>query len=70
MATNGQKAIPRPEMYTIRSILDFGKYKGNTVEDILHYDPGYILWAIDNIEWFRASLNVTKQAEINDSLNF
>jgi len=26
---------------------NFGKYKGDTIEDIIKIDPGYILWAHD-----------------------
>ena len=32
--------------------LDFGKYKGLTVEEIIKKDPEYLGWAEDTIDWF------------------
>lgn len=32
--------------------LTFGKYKGLTVGEVILYDPQYLLWAIDNLDWF------------------
>ena len=39
------------EYYT-HSTINFGKYKGKTVEEVLTLDPSYLLWAHKNIEWF------------------
>lgn len=30
--------------------LTFGKYKGQTWGQVLGADPGYVRWAIDNVE--------------------
>ena len=39
-------------MFYLYSSLTFGKYKGKTVEEVMTLDPGYLLWAYNNIEWF------------------
>ena len=31
-------------------VFTFGKYKGRIVDDC--YDPGYLLWCDENIDWF------------------
>lgn len=41
-----------PRSYDLDSALDFGKYKGRTVEDVLDEDPAYLLWALENVERF------------------
>lgn len=30
----------------------FGKHKSKTVSQILDNDPGYLKWAMDNVDWF------------------
>lgn len=35
--------------------LNFGKYRGRTIDEILDEDPTYIRWCIDNIYWFKLS---------------
>lgn len=32
--------------------LRFGKYAGHRLQDMLDRNPGYINWAVDNVEWF------------------
>lgn len=39
-------------MYDLDSKLDFGKHRGRKVEDVLEDDPGYLLWAMENVERF------------------
>lgn len=31
-------------------VMPFGKYKGETISDIIETDPGYAEWAADNME--------------------
>ncbi|HEX4112735.1 MAG TPA: hypothetical protein VH020_09390 [Stellaceae bacterium] len=38
--------------YDLDTVLDFGRYKGRTVEDVLADDPRYLLWAMENVERF------------------
>lgn len=39
-------------LYTEETILDFGKYKGFTLDLIISTDPNYIIWCVENVEWF------------------
>lgn len=48
--------------YNLESILNFGKYKGKSVHYILHNDPSYLVWANDNIEWFKVSEGIYDEA--------
>lgn len=34
----------------LKSKLTFGKYKGDTVEEVIEDDPSYLEWAIDTID--------------------
>ena len=42
-------------IYKLSDPFDFGKYKGRIIDDILKHNPGYVVWCIENIEWFRLS---------------
>lgn len=45
-------------IYLMNSEFSFGKYKGSTVEDVLHDNYEYIIWLLDNVEWFKVSEEV------------
>lgn len=47
------------EPYGLYQSLQFGKYKGEQVQDIIEKDPDYIRWCLDNIDWF----GLTKEAK-------
>ena len=34
-------------MLTPDSVLDFGRYKGEQLKDVVRNNPQYVLWAID-----------------------
>lgn len=38
------------------AIMPFGKYKGQLLVDILEENPGYLRWAVENIDGFGAKL--------------
>lgn len=38
--------------YDLDDVLNFGKYKGSTVDSVLEEDPKYLLWALENVERF------------------
>ena len=40
---------------TLENKLNFGKHKGKTIDEILHEDPTYIRWCLENIDWFKLS---------------
>ena len=44
-------------MYTLQTVLRFGKHKGKTVNQILQEEPGYINWCLKNIDTFEMSVS-------------
>lgn len=38
--------------FGLKSRLNFGKHKGEEVQDVILEHPDYLLWCLDNIEWF------------------
>ena len=38
--------------YKLDTRLNFGKYCGETLKTILEDDPGYLVWCLENVEWF------------------
>lgn len=44
--------------YGISDTINFGKYKGDTIEKVLEKDPKYLLWAVEHIEWFELNDDV------------
>lgn len=34
----------------INQTITFGKYKGKTWDEVSDIDPGYVLWAVDNVK--------------------
>lgn len=48
---------------SLQSVLQFGKYKGETVEDIIADNPKYLAWAMDNVNGFE--LNAEAQRELD-----
>ena len=45
------------------TVLTFGKYKEETVEEVLKKDPSYLVWAADNIEWFELDKKIYNKAK-------
>ena len=44
--------------------LTFGKYKGKTVADVLVEDPSYIVWAHENVDFFKVSTEIYQIAVV------
>lgn len=42
--------------------LTFGKYKGKTVADVLIEDPSYLVWAHNNVDFFKVSTELLQIA--------
>lgn len=42
--------------------LDFGKYKGETVRFVMKANPSYIVWASENVGWFKVKKDVLEKA--------
>lgn len=47
---------------TLDDIINFGKYKGKTIHQVLHSDASYLVWAHNNIKWFKLSEGVYNEA--------
>ena len=60
------KKFERPVISDPDTILWFGKYQGATIRDVLHDDPGYLIWANENIESFELSYLLVEAAEGGD----
>ena len=54
----GFKAKYEDKVYGITTTLDFGKYEGYTVGNILELDPEYILWASQYVSQFKMTKSV------------
>jgi hypothetical protein len=39
-------------IYKLNTVLNFGKYKGKTVEEVCEVEPDYIIWALTKIPSF------------------
>lgn len=48
------------------SVLNFGKHKTKTVADVLVEDPGWIIWASENVDWVQFTDEVLEEAEENN----
>lgn len=44
--------MDKPRLFKLSSIMTFGQYKGMTVKEVIDYDPAYMMWVVDNVEWF------------------
>lgn len=49
--------FPYRDFPELNNKLGFGKYKGSTIEEVLKKDASYIVWCIENIKYFKLSLN-------------
>jgi hypothetical protein len=39
----------------------FGKYKGETVDSVIEYQPSYVMWALQNVPFFTLSDSQNKK---------
>lgn len=51
-----QKEKPKL-LRSINGVLEFGKYKGQTIQQVMKSDPNYLHWALQNIPDFRLNKN-------------
>jgi hypothetical protein len=49
-------------VFTLDSVLNFGKHKGKTVREVMETAPGYIVWAYNNVDWFGVPADVYEDA--------
>jgi hypothetical protein len=46
------------KLYNPDDTLNFGKYNGRKIKDILDFDPEYLVWASNTITWFILPENI------------
>ena len=47
MTKKNALGFSKPQPLNPTSILDFGKYKGQSIGEVMKFDASYLLWAID-----------------------
>jgi len=48
----GEPTVEPAKVYSLNDVLDFGKYKGKTVKEVIYCDLGWIKWAVNSAERF------------------
>jgi broad specificity phosphatase PhoE len=49
---------------TLTHKIDFGGYKGETIEDVMGKDPAWLVWAHENIEFFKLPPELIQRARM------
>lgn len=55
---------PREPVTDVNHVMTFGRYRGDTVQDILDNDPHYLVWVHSNTD-FELGHELLEQAENN-----
>ena len=55
--------------YGLNDKFPVGKYKDQLIKIIIREDPGYLQWALRNIDWFQLSHYARKRLEITIRTN-
>lgn len=50
-------------LLTTENKITFGKYKGYTIEYVLYENPEYLVWASENVEFFKLEPKVLARAK-------
>lgn len=45
----------KSKFFNLDGVLDFGKYEGEALQNVIKVDPTYVVWCIRNIEGFLIS---------------
>ena len=61
---NWESLINQNQCLSLSFKLNFGKHKGKTIDEILHEEPTYIRWCLENIYWFKLSEEDEKTVQI------
>ena len=56
------------KLYSTDTILDFGKYRGIELKDVLTSHPSYLKWCVDTIEWFIVMPEILEEIFQNHSI--
>ena len=52
--------------YDLETTMNFGKYKGKTLREILTANPNYVNWCLINVDYFHISNSTLTEIEINE----
>ena len=52
--------------YNLETTMNFGKYKGKTLREILTANPNYVNWCLINVDYFHISNSTLTEIEINE----
>jgi hypothetical protein len=52
------------EITDTKQVITFGKHKGKRIEQVLAYDPRWLIWAHDNVAFFKLSKDLHEIAMI------
>ena len=50
------------KLLTLDGRVTFGKYKGYTVQYVLDENPKYLIWASENVEFFKVEQDILDRA--------
>ena len=51
------------KLYTKKTKMDFGKYKGQTVGKLINKDSQYLIWCIKNVNSFNVTKSIKQELE-------
>jgi hypothetical protein len=52
------------KILTLDGKVTFGKYKGYTVQYVLDENPRYLVWASENVEFFKVEQGILDRARL------
>lgn len=54
--------MDKVKLKKLEDVMTFGKYKGKKIEDVLSENPSYLVWAHDDIKWFKLEQEIYDEA--------
>jgi hypothetical protein len=70
MMTNALHYVkPLPVSHSYDTVLTFGRYKGEKVRHVLQIEPGWLLWAANNVDGFILDRDVLNDADDAENMN-
>lgn len=58
MGLSSREEKPKVKFHKWDDVLNFGQFKGFTVREAAEENPQYLLWCIENIDWFDLDVDV------------
>lgn len=64
MSLSNQINTESPKTITDRNaVLTFGKFKGKSIAFVLEFEPTWLVWCQNNIDWFDLDHKILEEAE-------